>query len=110
MPPSCIGKPAIWADFRNLCHRGFHQGAACACSRGKRAILCRLGAWPQARRSGLLDAPTAWLFGNEARGLTDENLALADAAIVVPIYVHAESMNLATAASVCLYESAFAQH
>ncbi|WP_344797017.1 RNA methyltransferase [Frondihabitans peucedani] len=62
-----------------------------------------------ARQEGVLSAPTAWLFGNEARGLTDENLALADRAVVVPIYGHAESMNLATAASVCLYESAFAQ-
>ena len=58
---------------------------------------------------GSLAAPTAWLFGNEARGLTDENLALADRAITLPIYGKAESMNLATAASVCLYESAFAQ-
>ena len=58
---------------------------------------------------GVLAAPTAWLFGNEARGLPDEQLALADRAVTVPIYGHAESMNLATAASVCLYESAFAQ-
>jgi len=57
---------------------------------------------------GSLAAPTAWLFGNEARGLTDEQLAMADRAITVPIYGKAESMNLATAASVCLYESAFA--
>jgi TrmH family RNA methyltransferase len=56
-----------------------------------------------------LAAPTAWLFGNEARGLSDEQLALADRSITVPIYGRAESMNLATAASVCLYESAFAQ-
>jgi TrmH family RNA methyltransferase len=62
-----------------------------------------------ARNSGVLDAPTAWLFGNEARGLGDDDLALADHAISVPIYGQAESMNLATAASVCLYESAFAQ-
>jgi TrmH family RNA methyltransferase len=62
-----------------------------------------------ARKSGTLESPTAWLFGNEARGLTDEHYALADRAITVPIYGHAESMNLATAASVCLYESAFAQ-
>ena len=54
-------------------------------------------------------SPTAWLFGNEARGLTDEHYVLADWVISVPIYGHAESMNLATAASVCLYESAFAQ-
>ena len=58
---------------------------------------------------GSLAAPTAWLFGNEARGLSDEQLALADRSITVPIYGKAESMNLATAASVCLYESAFAQ-
>jgi TrmH family RNA methyltransferase len=57
-----------------------------------------------------LAEPTAWLFGNEAHGLSDETLALADAAVRVPIYGHAESMNLATAASVCLYESAFAQN
>ncbi len=62
-----------------------------------------------ARVDGALARPTAWLFGNEARGLPDEYLALADRAIAVPIYGHAESMNLATAASVCLYESAFAQ-
>lgn len=60
------------------------------------------------RTEGLLDGPTAWIFGNEARGLGDEQLALADRAVVVPIYGNAESMNLATAASVCLYESAFA--
>ncbi|WP_167047730.1 RNA methyltransferase [Salinibacterium sp. ZJ454] len=62
-----------------------------------------------ARETGVLTAPTAWLFGNEARGLTDEHYALADNAIRVPIYGQAESMNLATAASVCLYESAFSQ-
>jgi TrmH family RNA methyltransferase len=64
----------------------------------------------EVRSTGLLSAPTAWLFGNEARGLTDEDLALADRVVSVPIYGRAESMNLSTAASVCLYESAFAQH
>jgi RNA methyltransferase, TrmH family len=62
-----------------------------------------------ARNDGTLERPTAWLFGNEAHGLPDEQLALADRVVTVPIYGHAESMNLATAASVCLYESAFAQ-
>lgn len=61
------------------------------------------------RSEGQLDGPTAWLFGNEARGLTVEQLALADRAVIVPIYGKAESLNLATAAAVCLYESAFAQ-
>ncbi|QEW00393.1 RNA methyltransferase [Microbacterium caowuchunii] len=62
-----------------------------------------------ARAAGELALPTAWLFGNEARGLEDGALELADAALRLPIYGSAESLNLATAASVCLYESAFAQ-
>jgi TrmH family RNA methyltransferase len=64
---------------------------------------------PDVRADGMLDGPTVWVFGNEARGLTAEDLALVDRAVKVPIYGRAESMNLATAASVCLYESAFAQ-
>ncbi len=63
-----------------------------------------------ARSHGVLDAPTAWLFGNEARGLSDEHLALAEKSVAVPIYGDAESMNLATAAAVCIYESAFSHH
>jgi len=62
-----------------------------------------------ARASGDLAKPTAWIFGNEARGLDEEKLAFADRALRLPIYGEAESLNLATAASVCLYESAFAQ-
>jgi RNA methyltransferase, TrmH family len=53
-----------------------------------------------------LSRPTAWLFGNEAWGLPDDVLALADAAVAVPIYGRAESLNLAAAAAVCLYASA----
>src|SRR5262249_14309499 len=59
--------------------------------------------------SGRLAAPTAWLFGNEAWGLPPELLDLADESIAVPIYGRAESLNLATAAAVCLYASARAQ-
>ena len=56
-----------------------------------------------------LAAPTAWLFGNEAWGLRPEELALADASVRVPIRGAAESLNLATAATVCLYASSRAQ-
>jgi TrmH family RNA methyltransferase len=56
-----------------------------------------------------LAGPTAWLFGNEAWGLPEELLALADESVAVPIYGRAESLNLATAAAVCLYASAQAQ-
>jgi TrmH family RNA methyltransferase len=60
----------------------------------------------EVEESGLLDAPVAWLFGNEAWGLPDELAALADHRVAVPIHGRAESLNLATAAAVCLYSSA----
>ncbi len=53
----------------------------------------------------LLAQPTAWLFGNEAHGL-GEWLDLADVRVSIPMHGQAESLNLSTAASICLYESA----
>lgn len=58
----------------------------------------------------LLAGPTAWLFGNEAWGLPDALAAEADQVVSIPIFGRAESLNLATAAAVCLYASARAQH
>ena len=63
----------------------------------------------QVEPRGVLAKPTAWLFGNEAWGLPDDLLALADEPVAVPIYGQAESLNLAAAAAVCLYASARAQ-
>jgi TrmH family RNA methyltransferase len=54
-----------------------------------------------------LSKPTAWIFGNEAHGVSPEMLELADEIVALPIFGAAESLNLATAASVCLYASAF---
>ncbi|MGW9023777.1 TrmH family RNA methyltransferase [Streptomyces sp. NPDC055722] len=58
---------------------------------------------------GTMGGPTAWVFGNEAWGLPEETRTLADAVVRVPIHGKAESLNLATAAAVCLYASARAQ-
>ncbi|MGR6969335.1 TrmH family RNA methyltransferase [Streptomyces cynarae] len=58
---------------------------------------------------GTMGVPTAWVFGNEAWGLPQETRELADAVVRVPIHGRAESLNLATAAAVCLYASARAQ-
>ncbi len=58
---------------------------------------------------GLLAGRIAWLFGNEAWGLPPEIRALADHVVSVPIHGRAESLNLGTAAAVCLYATASAQ-
>jgi TrmH family RNA methyltransferase len=57
-----------------------------------------------------LAKPTAWIFGNEAHGVSTQVEEMADRLVALPIYGQAESLNLATAASVCLYASAFEQH
>lgn len=56
-----------------------------------------------------LTPPSAWIFGNEAHGLSAEVLREVDAAVRIPLYGDAESLNLATAAAVCLYSTAMAQ-
>ncbi|WP_352231179.1 RNA methyltransferase [Actinomycetospora sp. NBRC 106378] len=57
----------------------------------------------------LLAGPTAWVFGSEAHGVPTEVAAAADHRVRVPIRGRAESLNLATAAAVCLYASVRAQ-
>jgi TrmH family RNA methyltransferase len=57
----------------------------------------------------VLARPTLWLFGNEAHGLAPDVVAGADLSVRVPIYGQAESLNLASAAAICLYASARAQ-
>ncbi|MDG3012117.1 RNA methyltransferase [Rhodococcus sp. D2-41] len=54
----------------------------------------------------LLAGPTAWLFGNEAHGLDPALAAAADVRVRIPIHGRAESLNLATAAAICLHASA----
>lgn len=51
-----------------------------------------------------------WVMGNEAWGLEPEIRDLCDDVVRVPIYGKAESLNLAMAATVCLYASASAQN
>ncbi|MEO5982033.1 MAG: RNA methyltransferase [Pedococcus sp.] len=51
----------------------------------------------------------AWVMGNEAWGLDEEVRAQCDEVVRVPIYGAAESLNLAMAATICVYASAAAQ-
>lgn len=71
-----------------------------------------------ASRAGMADGvaatvdlrrPTMWVFGNEAHGLTATERESADAVVRIGIHGHAESLNLAMAATLCLFASARAQ-
>lgn len=58
------------------------------------------------RADDVLAAPTAWIFGNEAHGVPDHLAAAADLRVRIPIRGRAESLNIVTAASICLHTSA----
>ena len=58
---------------------------------------------------GELAGRIAWVFGKEARGHGEAERGIVGRSLRLPIYGAAESLNLATAASVLLYETAFAQ-
>jgi TrmH family RNA methyltransferase len=53
----------------------------------------------------MLGQPTAWLFGPEAQGLSARVAAQADHRLRIPMAGGAESLNVAAAAAICLYQS-----
>jgi RNA methyltransferase, TrmH family len=53
-----------------------------------------------------LSTPTAWLFGPESHGLSEELATVAAHRIRIPMSGGAESLNVAAAAAICLYQSA----
>ncbi len=59
-----------------------------------------------AERAGAVAGRIVWVFGNEAHGLPPEVLRCVDLVVRIPILGRAESLNVATAAAVCLYSGA----
>lgn len=68
-------------------------------------VLATSGAGEHDLRNVDLTTPTAWVFGNEAHGLPD----LGWPTVSIPMFGRAESLNLASAAAVCLYATALVQ-
>jgi TrmH family RNA methyltransferase len=56
-----------------------------------------------------LAAPTAWLFGAESHGLPPQLAGQADNRVAIPMSGGTQSLNVAAAAAICLYQSARAQ-
>ncbi len=87
----------------------YHAGSlACAVQLVKNHNLTVYLCDPQARASIWetdLTGPAAFIFGNEGQGLDSQAYLLADCAICVPMRAGAESLNVAAAAAVVLYEA-----
>lgn len=50
------------------------------------------------------ERPTIWVFGNEGTGVSQDSLQNSDKTLLIPIDRRVESLNVASAASVCLFE------
>lgn len=51
-----------------------------------------------------LSSPTAWLFGNEGSGVSDELMALDVQKVIIPQSQGVESLNVAASVAICLFE------
>ena len=102
---------AVRASAGSLFHlpvvRGVPAAEAVEALRGRGAQVLAAAADGEASAYEVdLARPTALLLGNEAWGLTPEVRALADGSVRVPIAGRAESLNLAAAGTLLLFEAA----
>lgn len=55
---------------------------------------------------GTVGGPVVWVLGGESHGVPERLVGMCERAVTIPVFGGAESLNLATAAALCLYESA----
>lgn len=82
------------------------QGDACALLDGFPGSIVATRLDPSARSlfGTDLSGPVAWLFGNEGAGLSPRVAAIATASVLIPMPGGMESLNVAAAAAICLFE------
>ena len=100
---STSGSASKWIDVH-------HHDSVDACYRELRAAGYRVVVAALTDRSvGLyetdLSAPTALVFGNEHRGVSEEAIRLADQSMLIPMMGMVESLNISVACAVCLFEA-----
>lgn len=95
-------RAGMGAHFALAVHEHVDLPAAARAFRGTR-VATRQGT-PQSIFSSDLTGNVAFLFGNEGAGLSRELLGAADLVVSVPMPGPAESLNVAAAAAVCLFE------
>ncbi|MGB5951753.1 MAG: RNA methyltransferase [Ornithinimicrobium sp.] len=81
-----------------------------ACQGAGLKVLAADGASSLLLPDAPVQAPHAWVFGNESWGLSPKVREMCDEVVAVPIPGKAESLNLAMAATVCLHTSAASRH
>lgn len=92
-----------WVELRK--HRSVEECYALLRSEGVRILATRPGAGARTIYDLDLTQRTAFVFGNEHRGVSDEAARRADECVRIPMFGMIESLNVSVAAGVCLYEA-----
>jgi tRNA (guanosine-2'-O-)-methyltransferase len=74
-------------------------------TQGFRILATRIDPNAKALSEQKLTQPTAFVLGNEHRGISDEAARLSDSQIYIPMMGMAESLNVSVATAVCLFEA-----
>jgi tRNA (guanosine-2'-O-)-methyltransferase len=97
------GSAAKW--IRTHYHDSIADCYALLRRQGKRILATSLGYESEDLYSQDLTQPTAFVFGNEMRGVSDEAILGADGTIYIPMQGMVESLNISVACAVTLYEA-----
>lgn len=101
---SVFGVPVLQvADVSEAIAEAQREGLVVRGTAGEAALTLHGPDGPQ------LDAPTMWVMGNEARGLSADIAAACDELVAIPMFGANESLNVAVAAALCMYATALAQ-
>ena len=71
----------------------------------KGTVACTVPRGGIALADAPLDRDTAWIFGAEGSGLSDETIRRADVRVTIRMAAGMESLNVAAAAAICLHQS-----
>ena len=95
------------ASFGEACQtlRGMNAGILGTSGAQGAYSLTSLMSYAAWERRGWLAQTHAWVFGNEAQGMSDDEMAACDALVMIPMSGQAESLNVASAAAMCLFAS-----
>ncbi len=108
-----VGTAALWSPKALRAGMGAHfgldlvEGVAAGALAGLAVPLLATSSHAEERIDRFdLPWPCAWVFGHEGQGVADEVAARCRAVLRVPQPGGQESLNIAAAAAICLYESA----
>ena len=97
-----VVRAAMGAHFHLAIHENIELSQVCERAAG--LIIATQLQDAQSIYATDLRSPAVWLLGNEGAGLSEEAKAAADVRVVIPLSGNAESLNLAAAAAICLFE------